>query len=178
MCRIIDSTCTGPIDVERKLEDIDRGAVDASAVSLRVLAPMSEYPVEVPIEVRFRDTDAMGHVNNAVYLTYFEVGRMAYWDRMSVGESYDAVPFVLARAEVDFKAPAHVGDILILGIRVSRISNRSFDFEYHLVRDADELLIATGSTVQVTYDYDDGKTIQVPDNLKQRIAALEDGSVG
>lgn len=135
---------------------------------------MDEFQLRVPVEVRFRDTDAMGHVNNAVYLSYLEIARMHYWDTL-LGDraSYTEVPFVLARVEIDFRAPAHVGDRLTVGIRASRLGDRSFDFEYAIRRDADGVEIAVATTVQVTYDYDEDATVPLPDELRDRIERLE-----
>ena len=69
-----------------------------------------------PIEVRFRDCDPMGHVNNAVYLTYLEQARFAHW-RALWGFTLEALPagapgVILARAEVDYRKPARYGDML------------------------------------------------------------------
>ncbi|MFN4071655.1 MAG: acyl-CoA thioesterase, partial [Thermus caldifontis] len=65
---------------------------------------MEGFPVSVPIQVRFRDLDALGHVNNAVYLTYFEVARAAYFQRLKE-DWLEKGHFILARAEVDFLRP-------------------------------------------------------------------------
>jgi len=115
---------------------------------------LEDFKVIVPIEVSFRDTDAMGHANNAVYLTWFENGRMGYWNAVEGhAADYREVPFVLGHAEVDYRAPAFAGERLSLGVRLGRIGTRSFEFVYRLVRDADDTLMAEGSTVQVMYDY-------------------------
>jgi acyl-CoA thioester hydrolase len=142
---------------------------------------MDGFNVVVPIEVTFRDTDAMRHANNAVYLTWFENGRIGYWRAMTEphGESadYAAVPFVLARAEIDFRAPAFVGDRLELGVRLSRLGSRSFDFDYRLVRPADGTVLAVGSTVQVMYDYRQGSSIDMPTEFRARLVEI-DGEPG
>jgi acyl-CoA thioester hydrolase len=79
--------------------------------------PVEGFPVVVPIQVRFRDLDALGHVNNAVYLTYLEVARAAYFSRLEpdwVGKGH----FILARAEVDFLRPILLEDPVEVGVRV------------------------------------------------------------
>ena len=72
---------------------------------MEAFSVMQGFKVVVLIEVTFRDTDAMRHANNAVYLTWFENGRIGYWRAMTEphGEQadYAAVPFVLARAEIE-----------------------------------------------------------------------------
>lgn len=140
---------------------------------------MDGYAVVIPIEVTFRDTDAMGHANNAVYLTWFENGRIGYWRAMQrdTGADYAAVPFVLAHAMIDFRAPAHVGEKLSLGVRLSRLGGRSFDFVYRLVRDADATVLAEGHTVQVMYDYRAATSVPMPDVFRAQLIAI-DGDPG
>jgi acyl-CoA thioester hydrolase len=73
---------------------------------------LNDFVHETDIEVRFRDTDAMGHVNNAVYLTYVEMARQAYLHAAAPDVRYDAVPFVVGRIEIDFRSPTRTGDVL------------------------------------------------------------------
>ena len=139
-----------------------------------------EFKVLVPIEVSFRDTDAIRHANNAVYLTYFENGRMGYCRRLvdvaaagTYDPDYASVPFVLARPEIDFRLAAHVGDRLTLGVRAGRLGTRSFDFAYRLVRDDDAALIAEGMTVQVMYDYVAEASMPMPAEFRAGLLAIE-----
>jgi acyl-CoA thioester hydrolase len=134
---------------------------------------LDDYRVTLPIQVRFRDTDLLGHINNAVYATYFESGRMEYWAQLNGGHSFENWPFILARSEIDFLAEAHAGQPLTLGIRVARIGRKSFDFEYLLVRDEDDKTIARGRSVQVMFDYRSKETVPVSDETRARLAAFE-----
>lgn len=135
---------------------------------------MQGFNVVVPVDVTFRDTDAMGHANNAVYLTWFENGRFGYW-RAMVGEhaDYAKVPFVLARAELDYRAPAFGGERLRLGVRLTRIGNRSFDLAYRLENVRDGRLLADGMTVQVMYDYRTGASMPMPDDFRARLIDID-----
>jgi len=131
------------------------------------------YRVKFPIQARFRDTDMLGHINNAVYSTYFESGRLEYWAQLNDGFSFADWPFILARSEIDFLAEAFAMEDLTLGIRVSRIGTKSFDLEYLLVRDADDTLIARGRSVQVMFDYRSKETKPVSDEVRARITEFE-----
>ena len=131
------------------------------------------YRVRLPIQVRFRDSDLLGHLNNAVYSTYFESGRMEYWAQFTGGHSFDNWPFILARTEIDFLAEAHPGQALTLGVRVARIGRKSFDFEYLLVRDDDGREVARGRSVQVMFDYRSKKTRPVSDETRAGLIAFE-----
>src|SRR2546422_11211196 len=69
------------------------------------------------LKPRFRDTDAMGHVNNAVYVTYLEVARQEYWQQMDGTQDYARVPFILAHVACDFRSEARVNETLEIGMR-------------------------------------------------------------
>ena len=90
---------------------------------------IDDYTVTLPITPRFGDSDLPGHVNNAVYLTFFESGRVEYWARFTGNKGFEDWPFILARTEIDFLAEAFPGQALTQGIRVSRIGTKSFDFD-------------------------------------------------
>ena len=115
--------------------------------------------------VRFRDVDAMGHVNNAVFLTYLEEARIAFLQR------FDAEPanMILARVEIDFRAPLEVGDEIEIGVRPARVGEKSFELEYE-VR-AGEAVAAEAKTVIVSYDYETGRTVEVPQAWREALAA-------
>jgi acyl-CoA thioester hydrolase len=124
------------------------------------------------IEVRFRDCDPMGHVNNAAYLTYLEQARFAHW-RALWGFSLEAIPagapgVILARAEIDYRAPARYGDLLDVRIGLVAIGYTSFTYEYEVL-DASGGLVASARTVQVMYDYREARPVPVPDEIRARL---------
>ena len=82
---------------------------------------LSGFRFHHPVELRFRDLDALGHVNNAVYLTYMESARMAWW--MKVSRCYDlsGLGMILARTEIDYRSPAVFGDRLVVGVRCASL---------------------------------------------------------
>ncbi|AFH39804.1 acyl-CoA thioesterase [Thermus thermophilus] len=129
---------------------------------------MEGFPVKVPVQVRFRDLDALGHVNNAVYLTYFEVARAAYFSRLE-RDWVERGHFILARAEVDFLRPIHLEDPVEVGVRVVRIGRSSFDMEYRVEVRGEEA--ARGRTVQVWLE--GGSPAPLPEAIRERIRALE-----
>ena len=106
--------------------------------------------------VRFRDVDAMGHVNNAVFLTYIEEARIAYLLRFGA----EVTQMILARAEIDFRAPLRDGDELEIGVRPAGVGTKSFELEYE-VRSADAVA-AEAKTVIVSFDYESGQSVDVP----------------
>lgn len=134
---------------------------------------MDGFPVVIEIAPRFRDTDAMGHVNNAVYITYFEIVRTAYWLRLTGVRRYDEVPFILAHVQADFRSPAVVGETLRVGMRITRLGGKSFEAAYRIDCLEDDRLIAEGSSVMVMFDYEKQATFPIPDDLRARVRALE-----
>ncbi len=115
--------------------------------------------------VRFRDVDAMGHVNNAVYLTYIEDARIAFLRPIGA----DVAAMILAHAEIDFRAPLAVGDELEIGVRPVRVGTKSFELAYE-VR-VGEKVAAEAKTVIVSYDYAAGHPVEVPDQWREALAA-------
>jgi acyl-CoA thioester hydrolase len=135
-------------------------------------ASNNPYPYTINVEVSFRDLDAMGHVNNAVYLSYLETARIKYLLELLAVTSLHELPVIMAEATCTFKAPAFFGEQLTVGVGVSRFGSKSFDMTYRI--DAgDGRLIALAKTVQVMYDYAGARTIVVPDSFKARVRAFQ-----
>lgn len=109
--------------------------------------------MKLSIEVPYGDIDAMGHLNNVAYLRYFEWARQKYWLAMRGSTDVLDIDFVVARAEIDYRASVHIAEVLALEVHVSRMGNSSFDFSYRITG-ADGRLVAEGKTTQVCYDWD------------------------
>jgi acyl-CoA thioester hydrolase len=135
--------------------------------------PRSEFTVVHEIAPRFRDTDAMGHINNAVYVTYLEVARQVYWARLDEGSDYRRVPFILAQVHIDFRSEALVSELLEAGIRLEWIGSKSFSFSYRIWEKTRGRTVAEASTVQVCYDYAGRRTLLMPDDLRRSLEAFE-----
>ena len=111
--------------------------------------------------VRFRDCDAMGHVNNAVFSTYLEEARIGVLGGLS--------PFILARVEIDFRSELRAGDEVEVRSRCSRIGTKSFELEHRIV--AGDRLVADAKSVLVGYDYTTGTSVPLTENQRRRLAA-------
>ena len=127
------------------------------------------------VEVRWRDLDAMGHVNNAVYFTYLEQARIHYLREVGfVPGAPSGMGFILAEASCQFKSPLQLGERATIRARVSQLRNSSFVFEYRAEAE-DGRLIATARTVQVCYDYQAQRPIPVPGEWREAVIAYEPG---
>jgi len=131
----------------------------------------------VDITVRFADTDAMGHVNNAVYLTYCEIARIRYWTDVT-GEpialgTEGAESLILAEARITYRAPAFHGEIVTVESRASRIGRSSFTLEHRLLASlpgGERRLVAISESVLVRYDYAEHASVALS---VEHVAAIE-----
>jgi acyl-CoA thioester hydrolase len=125
--------------------------------------------------VEFRDLDALGHVNNAVYLSYVESARLAYMQEV-LGPLELTELGIVAEARIAFRAPSFLGETLEIGHRVGEIGGKSLRFDFE-IRGEDGRLRADGSTVHVAFDYEQGASIPVPGEWRKRIDAYETRSL-
>ena len=122
----------------------------------------TEFPFRHRLDVRFRDCDSMGHVNHAVYLTYLEQSRFAFWRQITGAPPGTRAGIIIARAEIDYRAPAFAGDLLEVQLAVEAIGTSSFTLVYQIVKVAMDTVLAEARTVLVTYDYDANRKVPVP----------------
>ena len=134
------------------------------------------------VEVRLSDTDAMGHVNNARYLTYVEIARVAYYEQvtgkpLAIGVHGAEEGMILAEIRMTYRSPAFFGETLTVETRVERIGTTSFGLAHRITapesRFGPARLVAAADSVLVSYDYTDEKPIPVPDDWRAAIAAFE-----
>jgi acyl-CoA thioester hydrolase len=162
--------------------------VPGDGVSGRVDVPadardlVGEFRFRRPIEVRFADTDAMGHVNNAAYLTYCEIARAAYYEAVTgeplpLGAHGASEGMILAEARITYRTPAFYGETLTIEARVGRIGRSSFTQEFRLTapdsRYGEARLVAVSESTQVMYDYTAERPIRMSDELASAMEAFE-----
>ncbi len=130
--------------------------------------------MKVSIEVPYGDIDAMGHLNNVAYLRYLEFARQKYWLAMRGSVEFLDIDFVVARAEIDYRSPARMGEVLEIEIHVSRMGNASFDFSYR-VTGPDGRLVAEARTIQVCFDWRTGRKVLLTPERRREIERFEAG---
>jgi acyl-CoA thioester hydrolase len=133
------------------------------------------------LEVRFRDIDAFGHVNNAAFVTYLEQARIRYLiDNLDI-ETPQHLPLILAAIQVDFRAPILFGQEVVIGTRVDWIGNTSLSMSHRMTAgtesDGANRLVAEAATVLVAYDYATERPIRVPDPWRSAFAEYEGRSL-
>jgi acyl-CoA thioester hydrolase len=141
-----------------------------------------EFAYEHPIEVRFVDTDAFEHVNNATYLSYFEAARAGYYALVTgapfmTGAHGAAHTFVLAEAQIAYRSPVLFGEPLLCGCRFAWVGKSSFGLEYRIRAEKSAVgegrIVADGSTVQVMFDLERQRIGRVPADLIEMFEKYE-----
>ena len=139
------------------------------------------------VEVRLADTDAMGHVNNANYLTYVEIARVAYYEQVTgnalpIGIHGAEEGMILAEIRMTYRSPAFYGETLTVETRVERIGRTSFGMVHRVTapesRYGPARLIATADSTLVSYDYTDERPIPVPDEWRSAMEGFEGRTLG
>jgi len=133
------------------------------------------------IPVRFRDIDAMGHVNNAVYFTYFEEGRKAFVREVFGIVSPSDYNFILAHISCDFLRPIKISDAVYLETWIGEIGQKRFDFIYRLAQKSANsdapVVYAKGRSVQVFFDYQKNTTVTIPVFVREKILEYANGEI-
>lgn len=124
---------------------------------------------EYELEVLFRDCDPMGHVNNAVYLTYLEAARFAWWRNAFGAQGLTEHGFIVARVEIDYRKAALPGDRLLVRLRVEDIGRSSFKVGYEILNARTRGLIAEAKSVQVAFDYTQSKSVPISASLRAKL---------
>jgi acyl-CoA thioester hydrolase len=115
--------------------------------------------------VRFRDLDALGHVNNAVYATFLEQARIQFLRRFGATQQ----DMILARLEIDFRAPVSFDAEVEIEVRPARVGTKSFGLDYTMR--VDERVVAEAKSVLVAYDYGREESVELPARWREALAA-------
>lgn len=134
------------------------------------------YKHKTQIQIRFKDVDAMGHVNNANHFTYFEIARVHYFNEV-VNETinWSKQGIILAHMEIDYRTPILLTDEVWVYSGIIHFGMKSFEVGYQIIRIVNgiEIIAAEGKSVQVCFDYETNRTIPIPELWKQKVLAYE-----
>jgi acyl-CoA thioester hydrolase len=146
------------------------------------LYDMQPFKHKTPIQLRFKDADIMGHVNNANHLTYIELARIKYFeDVVGVDTNWSQQQgIILAHISIDYKNPLFLRDQVFVYTRCSKIGTKSIELSWVIIREksTEKEIIAQGKAVLVCYDYAVHKAVEVPEEQKKKILAFEGPSLG
>jgi acyl-CoA thioester hydrolase len=136
-----------------------------------------EFRHRTTIDVRFRDIDALGHVNNAVFFSYVEQARVRYFTEVLGLNVTERFPLILAHASIDFASPILLGERVEVATRVDWIGESSFAMSHQVRVGDDRRQAARSRTVIVAYDYGVARPMPVPDAWRGAMVAYEGRSL-
>lgn len=125
-----------------------------------MLREMARFAID--IQMRFRDIDGMGHVNNAVYLSYCELARTQFYLKHNFKRSLHEIDFILAHVDIDYVSVAEWGDQVQVAVWPSKVGNTSFILSYEITEKKTGRLIAKSTSVLVSYDYAKKRSKPIP----------------
>jgi acyl-CoA thioester hydrolase len=134
----------------------------------------SSFKYKAELEMRFVDLDAMGHVNNAIYFTYMEIGRTKYWQQ-AIKWNWRKTALVIRTAGIEYFKPIVLGDKVSIYVRTSRIGSTSFDLEYEIVKTTQdsEITCSKGKTTCVVIDHETKRPTAIPEREKIKMIEFE-----
>ena len=124
--------------------------------------------------VRFGDLDAMRHLNNVVFLRYFETARIAYLRHLIPSHDPsspegDEFGVIFAECHIDYRAPVHFDEEVAVTCSVSEVRRSSFRVPFRM--DVGDRLAAEGSGVLVGFDYAAQRAAPLPEPIRERLEA-------
>ena len=122
---------------------------------------------EIPLVVQSSDIDALGHVNNVVYLRWMQDAATAHWESAAPAEHKAKVSWVVTRHEIDYKAPAFVGEALVARTWVGEPSGATWERFIEIRRAGDDRLLARGRSIYAALDRATGRPRRVDAELRK-----------
>lgn len=140
----------------------------------KLKAFLSEFPVNIEVNVQWGDMDAAQHVNNTIYLRWVESSRIDYFRRLGYGEKPEGNEtwFILGWQDCKYIFPVTFPDTVIVGVKTTEIGKDRVTLLSHVFSKKHQRLAAISSQIVVTYDYSALQKVDVPEELKNKILAL------
>jgi acyl-CoA thioester hydrolase len=132
-----------------------------------------DFKHTVPVQLRFNDVDGLGHVNNSVYFSFYDLGKTEYFKTINGGVLPTEVDIVVAHAEVDFIAPVFLSDEIAVQTMVSEIGNKSFELMQRIIDTKHNIVKCRCKTVMVGFDFKNNCSKPISDEWRNAISAYE-----
>jgi len=135
-----------------------------------------DYKHVIPVQLRFADIDRLNHLNNAKYLTFFELGRVSYFGQvLNNAIEWDKNGFILARTEIDHLTTIHLNDEVYCFTKVIRLGNKSLTIKNSVAKKINGEFIeaASGIGILVAMDYVKNVSIPIPENWRKLFEEFE-----
>lgn len=137
---------------------------------------LDKFHFKIPIQLRWNDMDALGHVNNAMYITYFEHGRGVYMLKACQGWDWHKHMFLIGKVDAIFyKELRLTAKNPEVWVRTSKLGNKSFEIEYAVTSQKGEetIIHASGSSTQIMFDTHKRHTIEIEDWVRQKLSTFD-----
>lgn len=131
------------------------------------------YPTRVPLQVRFSDTDASGHINNVSYIAYLELGRTRYFSDVHGALNTFGLGWILGEVQCRYLAQGYFGDNLEIRCGTNGIGRASFRTGYEIANTETGVVLARGMSITVCYDFKAKKAIRISDEWRRKVAVFE-----
>lgn len=129
----------------------------------------------IPLQVRFNDFDAFGHINNNVYLEFFDLGKALYFNEIT-GCEFDpaAIAAVVVNINCNFYAPTRMGEELEVQTACTRLGDRSLTLEQRIVNPATGSVKSAATTVMAGFDLETQGSAPINPRLREALIARDD----
>jgi acyl-CoA thioester hydrolase len=126
------------------------------------------------VQIRFNDVDIVGHVNNAVYLEYFDHAKMTFFNEVLGNKAdWNKTGFVLAHISVDYHKPVFLDDKVEIHTRLSHIGNKSLNLIQEVIDPLNSEIKCTSNSVMVCFDYIQKEPIVLPASWKKCLEPMQ-----
>ncbi|KIU52791.1 MULTISPECIES: thioesterase family protein [Pseudomonas] len=137
---------------------------------------MSQKGFETVIEIKYRDTDSMGHVSSPIYYDYMQHAYLCYMHHLLQLPKSEKLPHIMVRSECDYLKQAMYGETLVVSSAVVKFGTKSFEIEHTMRRQDDtHEVVARAKSYHVMFDYDKQATVPVPQAFKDQVLAFQEG---
>lgn len=138
-------------------------------------ALLDGYAFFITLPVQWGDQDAFGHVNNTIYLRWFESARIAYGERIGLSDlmATQKIGPILAAISCNYRRQLTYPETVKVGARISRIGRTSMVMEHRVVSESQQAIAADGDSTIVVYNYAEHKSVPVPETLRAAIEQVE-----
>ena len=136
---------------------------------------LKDFTFVVDLNIEWGDMDALQHVNNIEYFKYFQVARIAYFEKINSDSVFGEtpIPLILASTQCKFIYPLTYPDSVSVGVRVDTMADQYFTMKYSVVSHKHQRLAAIGDAKVVMFDYVNNKKASIPSEIRKTIIDLE-----
>lgn len=138
--------------------------------------PAEQYPFyhSFPVQIRFNDIDVLGHINNSVYFSFFDLGKMQYFNAVMDGNvTWKQVPVVIVNVNANFYSPTFIDEEIEVVTQTLKMSERSLTLEQRVVNKQNGDVKAIATTIMCGFDIETGTSMPVPENWREAICRFE-----